>query len=141
MNLVFGHDATVNAWIEQTVGWLVNKTPSVSAGAIDADGVLRGALVLTWQSETAAEMHLAGRISNDVLKAWFGFVFGRAGIHRLEVRTSKKNRTIKRAAPKFGFRYESVAKSFYGPGHDAVVYVMTPDQCRWITDGQSTEVA
>lgn len=140
MNLVFGHDATVNAWLKKTVGWSVDRSPAVSAGVIDANGVLRGALVLTWQAETTAEMHLAGRVSNDVMKQWFRFVFGRAGIHRLEVRTGITNKAIKKAAPKFGFKFESVARAFYGPGRDALVYAMTPEKCRWI-DGQSIQGA
>lgn len=130
MNLVFGHDETVNRWVEMKHGAAVLQSPAVSIGVIDADGVLRGAFVTTWRNDRTAELHLYGRTSNDTWKGYFRWVF--AGVHRLEVRTSKKNRAIKKAAPKFGFKFQGVDPDFYGPGTPALVYYMTPTQCRWI---------
>lgn len=141
MNLVFGHDATVNEWIWRKHGYQIWQSPAVTAGAIDADGVLRGALVLVWKTQTTAEMSVFGRVSNDVAKAWFAYVFGPASVHRLEARTSKRNQAIKRAAPKFGFRFERVERDYYGPGLDGIAYVMTPHTCRWIDHGQLTKTA
>lgn len=130
MNLVFGHDDTVNQWIEMRHGVAVVQTPSVSIGVINNDGVLRGAFVTTWKNDTTAELHLYGKTSNDTWKRYFSWVFEHC--HRLEVRTSKKNRTIKRAAPKFGFKFQGAEPDFYGPDRHALVYYMTPAHCRWI---------
>ena len=47
-------------------------------------------------------------------------------------RTTKANKAIKRAAPKFGFKFQGVERGYYGPSVDALAYSMTPDQCRWI---------
>lgn len=130
MKLVFGHDSTVNQWIERKYGVSVLQTPSVSIGVVDSDGVLRGAFVTTWRNSASAELHLYGLTSNDTWKAYFRWVFSH--VHRLEVRTTKKNRAIKRAAPKFGFKFQGADAEFYGPNTHALVYYMTPQNCRWI---------
>lgn len=129
MNLVYGHDATVIAWIAKRHG-LMPLGPSTTIGVIDSDGVLRGAFVTTWKNDTTAELHLFGRTSNDTWKDYFRWVFDRC--HRLEIHTAKTNVHIKRAAPKFGFKFEGVAKEFYGPGRDALRFYMTARQCRWL---------
>ena len=130
MNLVFGHDDTVNQWIQIRYGAAVLQTPAVLIGVVNNDGVLRGAFVTTWRNDTTAELHLFGKTSNDTWKDYFRWVF--AHCHRLEIHTSKKNKAIKRAAPKFGFLFEGVAKEMYGPGADALRFYMTPQHCRWI---------
>ena len=130
MKLVFDHDRTVNDWIERRFGYVVLQRPADSVGVIDREGVLRGAFVTTWRNDTTAELHLFGRTSNDTWKEYFAFVFSEA--HRLEISTSRQNKAIKKAAPKFGFKFEGVAKHYYGPGRDALRFYMTPDDCRWI---------
>lgn len=140
MNLVFGHDAAVNQWIELKHGVVVRQRPAVSIGVIDRDGVLCGAFVTTQRHDITAELHLYGRTSNDTWKDYFRWVFDQ--VHRLEIRTSKKNRAIKRAAPKFGFTFQGVEPDFYGPGLPALVFYMTPNTCRWMkTNGLSVQVA
>lgn len=138
MRLVIGHDATVNDWISRRFGVHVIQQPSDSIGVIDNAGVLRGAFVTSWRNDTTAELHLYGRTSNDTWKDYFAWVFSAA--HRLEIHTNKRNKAIKRAAPKFGFKFEGVAKHYYGHGRDALRFYMTPDQCRWI-NGQLIQVA
>ncbi len=100
-------------------------------GIIDDDGVLRGALLLTAYNAFTAELEVFGRVSNDVAKQFFGWVFSR-GVSRLEIRAGRDNKGTKRAAPKFGFKFDGVRKDFYGPGSDALCWYMTPALCRWI---------
>lgn len=132
MRLVYGHDTAVNEWIARRYGLHVVQRPSDSLGVIDSAGVLRGAFVTTWKTDTTAELHLFGRTSNDTWKDYCAWVF--AGAYRLEIYTDRKNKAIKRAAPKFGFQFEGVSKHYYGPNRDALRFYMTPDQCRWIKD-------
>lgn len=131
MNLVAGHDETVFLWLERVHG-VRPRHPSVALGTIDNEGVLRGAFVITAMNDTTAELHVYGRTSNDTFKQMFRAVFGHLGVYRLEARVSKRNKITKRAAPKFGFTFSGSAKHFYGKGHDALVFFMTPETCRWI---------
>lgn len=133
MKLVAGQDKAVLDWLARRYGSHA-RFPCVTFGTIDDDGVLRGAFVLTMSNETTAELHIYGRTSNDTFKQMFRAVFGYLGVYRLEVRVSKRNKVTKRAAPKFGFRFEGSAKDFYGPGEDALLFSMRPHECRWLRE-------
>lgn len=126
------HEPTILDWLSQRYGVAVYQTPRVVLGLIDDEGVLRGCFVVTWRNDTTAELHVYGKISNDTLKVLFRLVFIEWGLYRLEVRTTKTNKTIKKAAPKYGFKFQGVERGFYGPGRDALAYAMTPNECRWI---------
>ncbi len=144
MNLVAGHDETVIAWIAKTYGLHVLQTPRVALGCVDGAGVLRGAFVITWRNDVSAELHVFGRISNDTVRQMFSSVFGPLGVHRLEVRTPRRNKKVRKAALKYGFRFEAVAREDYGPGADGFVYTMTAPECRWlkeVPDGLAVQVA
>lgn len=133
MNIVAGHDETVFLWLERVHG-VRPRNPSVALGTIDNDGVLRGAFVITAMNDTTAELHVYGKTSNDTFKQMFRAVFGYLGVYRLEARVSKRNKITKRAAPKFGFRFEGSARDFYGPGEDALLFSMRPHECRWLRE-------
>lgn len=138
MRLAFGHDATVAGWVAEAYGDHLHQAPAVAIGVVDDDGVIHGAFIVIWKCDTTAELSLYGVTSNDTWKAFFGWLFGVAGVWRLEIRTARGHRQITRAAIQFGFRFEGVDHAYYGPGRDAVVYMMTPDDCRWI-DGKSVQ--
>lgn len=142
MNVVTGRGETVGQWLAQRYGVHVGQSSSEIVGLIDDAGVLRGAFVLTWRNDVTAELHVYGKSSNDVWKWLFRALFERCS--RVEIRTRRDNRSIKRNAPKYGFKFEGVARSYYGPGksNDALVYAMTADHCRWIgTHGVTVQVA
>lgn len=139
MKLVAGHSDTVNAWISKVHGAHILHQPSETFGVIDDEGVLRGALVTWFKTDATAELSVFGELSNDVVKAYFRWVFGH--IHRLEVRTSRRNKAVKKAAPKYGFSYQGRDRDYYGPGDDALVFYMTPEKCRWIDHGLDVQVA
>ena len=144
MNLVAGHDETVIAWLAQAFGVHVLQYPRATLGIVDRNGVLRGAFVITWRNDTSAELHGFGAISANTVRQMFKAVFGQYGVHRLEVRTPRKNKKIKKAAIKYGFRFESVARDDYGPGNDGFVYAMTAPECRFLREvqnGQHVQVA
>lgn len=129
----------MNDWLDRRFS-VIPPRDAVSIGTIDANGVLRGAFVTTWKSEATAELHLYGKTSNDTWKGYFRWVFSNA--YRLEILTDKRNKTIKRAAPKFNFKFEGTSRDYYGPGRDALRFYMTPQHCRWIkADELSVQVS
>lgn len=140
MKLVFGHDATVTEWAARQNGGL-GRQPDYAWGVIDADGVLVGALLLHVYNPWTAELEVHGKTSNDVAKEFFGLVFGPMGVERLEVKTTRNNKTVKKNAPKWGFVFDGSRKRYYGPLGDALAYYMTPETCRWLTHGKQAENA
>lgn len=132
MQLLLGHDDVVADWAAERLP-LVMLNPHRALGVIDPAGVLRGALVLEQATESTVEVIVVSEeraITPGIAKAFFRLVFG-AGIWRLQARTGKGNKSVKRALPKMGFRFEGVARDYWGPGTDALLYSMTADQCRW----------
>jgi hypothetical protein len=133
VRLLAGQDNAILDWLARKYQAHA-RFPCVTLGTIDDAGVLRGAFVITMSTETTAELHVYGRISNDTVRDMFHAVFGYLGVYRLEVRVSKRNKITKRAAPKFGFRFEGSARDFYGPGEDALLFSMRPHECRWLRE-------
>lgn len=103
----------------------------MALGIIDDDGVLRGALLLHAYNPWTAELEVHGRVSNDVAKAFFPWVFAQ-GVTRLEIKAAKNNKGTKKAAPKWGFAFDGVRRAYYGPHGDALCWFMTPANCRWL---------
>lgn len=131
--LLFGHDATVWNWAVSRWGD-VGRTPDMAIGILDNVGALKGALLLSGENTWTAELSIVsdGVISPGVTKQFFRFVFGELGVHRLQMRTQRNNKAIKRTAPKMGWTFEGVSRGFYGPHGDALLFYMTPQTCRWI---------
>lgn len=142
MKLVAGHDATVIDWLAKTyrVHW-VNQ-PALVLGAIDEDGVLRGCVILEQRNEGAGELHVWGQVSNDVAKQVFWIAFREIGWRRLECRIARRHKGSRKAALKWGWRFECVVPEYFGPGEDGFQYSMTAAGCRWLKgehDGQVAE--
>ena len=72
-----------------------------------------------------------GGITRPILKYVANYVFVKSGCRRLTVRTKKRNKRVLQLAPRFGFKYESVAKHYF-PDDDAVVFRMLKEDCAWL---------
>jgi hypothetical protein len=72
-----------------------------------------------------------GGITRPVLQYLANYVFNKSQCRRLTVRTKKSNKRVLQLAPRFGFKYECIAKQFY-PDDDAVVFRMLKSDCRWL---------
>ena len=135
MRLLHGHDASVVGWLEHKMQDKL-MPPWRGIGVIDDAGHLRAAHVLQpvtmWCSEWTLYSEQA--LTHGVMRAFFRHVFDDLKIHRLQIRTKRTNRAIRRAAPKFGFKFEGAARGYWGPDGDAFVFAMSKDQCRWMKD-------
>lgn len=131
--LVFGHDATCLQWLQQRYGD-VGRAPQYVLGIVDPQGVLHGALPLwrenawTWEIGVYSE----GVISSRVTRQFFRIMFEDLAADRLQMKTERTNKRMRKLAPKIGWVFEGVAKNYYGHGADALMFAMTPDKCRWI---------
>ncbi len=132
-HLVHGHDEAICAWAERIFASPI-AGPRLALGIITDDGTLQGALALSLKNATTADLTVlsSGVITPKIAKGFFRWCFDDVGVYRLEVKTAKTNKAIKKAAPKFGFQFEGTAKNYYGPNRDALCFYMTPDTCRWI---------
>lgn len=142
MQIVHGHDETILAWLQRVHGIVWCNLPAYVFGVIDRDGVLRGCVILERRNEGAGELHVWGAVSPQVSKNTFWLAFQHLGWRRLECRVLRRNKNIRRAALKWGWKFETICPDYFGSNEDAAQYSMTPQSCRWLrgkTNGQVTE--
>jgi hypothetical protein len=72
-----------------------------------------------------------GGITREVIRYVANYVFVKNNCRRLTVRTKKRNKRVLQLAPRYGFKYECIAKQFF-PDDDAVVFRMLRQECRWL---------
>lgn len=132
--LVWGHDDTCLQWLHKRWGGDIGRVPQAVVGITDPQGVLRGAILL-WQENAFCwefGLYSEGVIAPRLVREFFCVVFGPLGASRLQIRTPRDHLRLKKLIPKFGFRFECVARDFYGSGSDALQFSMQPATCRWI---------
>lgn len=125
--LLFGHDQTVADWVATKIGKKFYP-PFAAFGAINRDGLLSGGAVFTNYTGDAVEMSIAGSatINRGFLASIVAYVFDQLGCSRLSVHTNKKNKVIRKIAPKIGFKFEGTARRMYGES-DGYCYSLTKD--------------
>jgi RimJ/RimL family protein N-acetyltransferase len=141
VKLLANQERKVIAWAEDWNGG-IGRQPDMALGVVDDGGAIVGALLLHKYNPWTWELEVMGLVSNDVAKVFFDGIFVRAGVKRLEVKTTRDNKKVRKAAPRWGFTWDGVRKGYYGPYGDALCWYMTPETCRWIVvDGIEAENA
>lgn len=72
-----------------------------------------------------------GRVTRQVMRYIFNYVFNTSKCRRLTVRTKRRNKLVLQLAPRLGFKYECIAKHYF-PDDDAVVFRMLKSECRFL---------
>lgn len=76
--------------------------------------------------------------NRSVLRDFFSYPFVQKRATRLGVSCRKSNKHARKFVTRLGFRMEGVARRLWDGKHDAVVYSMTPEECKWLTPDLST---
>lgn len=72
-----------------------------------------------------------GGITRQVLRYLANYVFVKNQCRRLTVRTKKRNKRVLQLAPRYGFKYECIAKHYFADD-DAVVFRMLKSDCKFL---------
>jgi hypothetical protein len=72
-----------------------------------------------------------GGVTRQVLRYLANYVFVKNQCRRLTVRTKKRNKRVLQLAPRYGFKYECIAKRYFADD-DAVVFRMLKEDCRFL---------
>jgi hypothetical protein len=123
----------VAAFIEKKLGVTISK-PYIALGFLTNDKRPLSAFV--FNDHTGANIEMTafaelGGITRGVARYIARYVFEQLGCRRLTVRTKKRNKRVLQLAPRYGFKYEGVAKHFYADD-DAVVFRMLKSECPWL---------
>lgn len=98
-------------------------------GILSQEGRIIGGVLLTNYTGFGVEMTLAGRgcISRTAWQAIGDMAFGELGCQRLSVTTRKSNKRVCKLAPRLKFKFEGIARRFYGD-EDGVVLSLLRDE-------------
>lgn len=133
--IIYDRDKDVAAWYASKLE--LDFVPQHQAiGLVDSNQNLVGAVLLLMESPNSASVTIYSEAPS--LAPWakecFGWMFDNYG--RITARTEKSDKRMLKHYRKLGFKFECVAKDFFGPGADGVQHYLTREKCRWI-DGLS----
>lgn len=130
MNLLFGHDETVAAWVASRAKGKAFVQPYTAIGFLGSDGTLRGGFVFTGYNGDAVEMSGAGIAAThrEAWRALLAYVFDQLGCSRLQMHTRRSNKRTKRilTPERSGFTFEGVSRRLYGR-EDGIRYSLVTD--------------
>jgi RimJ/RimL family protein N-acetyltransferase len=122
------------AFVEQKLK-ITLAPPFHAFGYVTDDGRPIAGIVVNDYTGSNCELTIVaekGRITRAVLRHIASHVFNKLGCRRATIRTRKSNKALLRVIPRFGFKFEGVARHFYHDG-DAVVFRMLRSECPWIS--------
>jgi hypothetical protein len=123
----------IGAFVGKALGVAIAE-PFQAIGFMTDDKRPLAAFVFNDFNQSNIEMTIVaepGGINRQVIRYVANYVFNTSKCRRLTVRTKKRNKRILKLAPRYGFKYECLAKHYF-PDDDAVVFRMLRDECRWI---------
>ena len=123
----------IGAYVGKRLGVEISP-PFQAIGFMTDDKRPLSAFVFNDFNQSNMEMTIVaepGGITRQVIRYVANYVFNTSKCRRLTVRTKKRNKRILKLAPRYGFKYECLAKHYF-PDDDAVVFRMLRDECRWI---------
>jgi len=98
-------------------------------GILSREGRIIGGVLLTNYTGFGVELTLAGKgcISRSAWQAIGDMAFGELGCERISVTTRKSNKRVCRLAPRLKFKFEGVARRYYGK-EDGVMFSLLRDE-------------
>jgi RimJ/RimL family protein N-acetyltransferase len=134
--IVVGWDADVAEWVRQRVRPPVETWGPCWAIGITRDGVAIAGIVYNLYRHPMIEASIASTdpswCSRRNLAAIFAFPFRQLGCTRMGASTDAENFEVRGFLERLGFREEGLLKSAFPGRRDAVLYGMTPEECRWL---------
>jgi hypothetical protein len=129
--IVFGEDERVGKWAGEQLATVFHP-PFTSMGVTDEKGELVGALVFNDYTGPNVELNAAGDgcWTEPVVRAGFRYMFDQLDCIRVTARTRRKNRLVRKLLPRLGFKFEGVARRYYGD-EDALVFSLLKEECRF----------
>lgn len=133
--IVLGQSEAVANWVARVSGKPFH--PPFEAIGISGAAGLTGGFVFTGFNGDGIEVSVAGRgiASRGAWRAACAYVFDQLGCARMQMHTRRSNKTVCAILPRFGMRFEGIARRFYGT-EDGVVFSLTRDdlpafRARW----------
>lgn len=98
-------------------------------GILTPEGRIVGGFVLTNYTGHGVELSVAGKgcVSRGAWRELGDIVFRELACQRLSVTTRRSNKRVRKMAPRFKFKFEGIARRFYGD-EDGIVFSLLRDE-------------
>lgn len=120
-------------FVSRRIGQRLNPEMSSAIAIVTANGA--GAVVYDCHDGVNMHMHVAGEgywLTREALAEYFGYPFLRAGCRRVTAVIDAKNRKSRKFCERLGFKREGTVRKAMPNGHNAVIYGMLKEECRWL---------
>jgi hypothetical protein len=127
--IIVGHDVAVAEWVRQRLERVHDWGPCQAIGVARGDELIAGVVYnnLIWPSiEASVASTDPGWCSRRNLAAIFAYPF-----RLLWAGRSDRGQPVRAFLCRLGFREEGLCRQAL-PSGDAVIYGMTPEECRWL---------
>jgi RimJ/RimL family protein N-acetyltransferase len=132
--VVVGRDAAVAEWVLERTPHVETWGPCRAIGIARGDELVAGVVYnnCRWPSiEASIASTEPSWCSRRNLAAIFAYPFRQLGCTRLGAVTAAENHDVRGFLKRLGFRQEGLLKSALPGRRDAVIFGMTPEECRW----------
>ena len=135
-----GIDQVVGDWVAQQLGLPIGCfDPCAGIGVTLHGGLVAGVVFNNYHPypdgaiiDASIAATTAKWATRQVLQDFFSYPFLQMRATRLQVSCRKSNKHARKFVTRLGFKMEGVARRLWDGKHDAVVYSMTPEECKWI---------
>jgi RimJ/RimL family protein N-acetyltransferase len=149
VNLLYGRDALVGAWIAKQL-----QLPSAdffapyTAVGIAEDGQIKGGVLYNNYRADAFNKPISIEISGasldkrcalrHIIRPLLEYPFCQLKVARVQFSIAKPNMVARRFAERLGFTLEGIARKAHYSGRDAAIYSLLRHECRWINESRRT---
>ncbi len=130
------YNESIRDWVSRELGQEKLGGDKFAALGIMSDGELIGGAIYHQFTGNMIEISLASIspawCSRKTLKAIFSYPFEQMGVTRMNAFCDKKNKKIRKIMERIGFKQEGCLRKALPNSHDAIVYGMLRDECKWI---------
>ena len=136
---VSGMDRIVAPWVAARIGLPAESFDPCTCIGVVLGGKLVAGVVFNnyhpYPQGAVIEASIAASTprwcTRTVLRDCFSYPFVQLGVTRMQVTCLKSNKHGRKFVEKLGFKIEGVARRMWSGAHDAAVYSMLPQECRW----------
>ena len=133
--VIVGRDAAVAEWVRERVRFVEHWGPCRAIGIARGAELIAGVVYNNHRGPTI-EASIASTepswCSRRNLAAIFAYPFRQLDCTRLGACTEANDAPVRAFLSRLGFREEGLLKSALPERLDAVIYGMTPEECRWL---------
>lgn len=141
MNLLYGYDGVVSAWVANMIPHVTEFEKCAAIGVVRNDAIIAGMVYHDYQPE-ARTIQLSMAASSprwavrEIIKGFLDYPFIQLGVYKVWTATPIGNIRAIRVNEKTGFKREAVLAHHFGPRNHAVICrMLAPEYERIYGDG------